>query len=285
MLTGVDKLWIGGNPGGKFDGKNKDAAKFNRVAKIQKIYSEIDGKLRRFCEVETLTERKACAFAVLIMTETGIRVGNEDSAEGYVSKAKKTEGQTLKTYGLTTLQHEHISFQYDATGVPIKMTLQFVGKKSVEHDITVSDPTLVQVGHQFWMLNHPRWLTTQEGKEVVDKDVNRFIKKSIRTGFSAKDFRSFRANVEAARLSKRQLNKPVVQPKKKEINEEVKTIVEKVAHVLGNTPGIARRAYINPDILRRHWTSRGFTVAFGKTPKGKIKEIITKTITTENEKV
>ena len=283
MLKDTDKLWIGGNPGGKFAGQDKNASKWNRVAKIQKLYPEIDRKLRRFCEVDGMTERKACAFATLMMIETGIRVGNEDSADGYVSKAPKTKGQVLQTYGLTTLQNRHISFEMstDPVPVPIKMTLNFIGKKSIEHDITVTDSLLVKVGNQFWNRvqtgdrSEVRWLSLDDGTEIMDKDVTAFIKKSIHPKMTPKDFRAFRANVEAARLSGRKLSKPALSDKKKDTNAEVKKIVEKVSHILGNTPGIARKAYINPEILRRHWEHRGFTVEL-QTVKGKVKEIITK---------
>lgn len=279
MLHDANKLWIGGNPTGKFKGKDKDTAKFNRVAKIQKVYPEIDSKLRKFCEINSITERKACAFSVLMMIECGIRVGNEDSAEGYISKAKKTEGQTLKTYGLTTLLKEHIRFEYgpapegDEYQYPVKMILDFVGKKSVAHLIEIVDPQLIKIGYLFWMSSKERWLHLADDSEITDKMVNTFIKKSIGEGFSAKDFRAFRANIEAARLIKTALQNTLPDLTKKTVNEEIQQIVTEVSKVLGNSPGIARKSYINPQILRKHWNNRGFEVEI-KTKKGKIKEII-----------
>jgi len=279
MLQNTENLYLGGNPNGRFKGRDKEIAKFNRVAKIQQNYSEIDSKLREYCSVKGITERKACAFAVLMMIETGIRVGNEDSAEGYVSKAKKTEGQTVQTYGLTTLLRNHVGF-YDINGKvdlanPSKMILSFVGKKSVDQLITVSDPFLIEVGKQFFDQGFDRWLTIN-GKEITKIEVNRLVKRSIGFGFSPKDFRAFRANVEAAKLSKAILNQLKVREnnfKKKDVSSEVKEIVVNVSKVLGNTPGIAKKAYINPEVLRNHWIKRGFTVEV-ISRKGKKKEII-----------
>jgi len=274
MLKNVSELWIGGNPDGNFKHKDKEIAKFNRSAKIQKNYPEIDAKLRKFCEIKGLSERKACAFATLMMIECGIRIGNEESAEGYVSKAKKTEGQVLKTYGLTTLLREHVSFPPDGS-----IILNFIGKKSVEHDITITDPFLVSVGKEFWSvpLNirmfDARWLTLPNGQIIEDKNVNNFIRKSIGAKFSAKDFRTFKANIEAAKISKDILQKRL-KLNKKEVNEEIKIIVSDVSKILGNSPTIARKAYINPQILRRHWNYRDFNVNVIKK-KGKVKEIIT----------
>lgn len=270
MLLDVNKLWIGGNPNGNFKGQNKDAAKFNRVAKIQKSYPEIDLKLRKFCEPKGLSERKACAFAVLMMIESGIRVGNDESSEGYVSKAKKTEGQVLKTYGLTTLLHSHVSFPKDGT-----MVLKFIGKKSVEHFITITDPLLVRVGKEFsdHSMNE-RWIHLSNGEPIQDKNVNIFISKSIGNGFTAKDFRTFRANIETARLVNVAQQNVLPDSKKKTVNEEIKKIVGDVSKILGNGPGIARKSYINPQILRSHWKFRGFDVEV-KTVKGTAKEFIT----------
>jgi DNA topoisomerase-1 len=280
MLQNTENFYLGGNSKGKFKGKDKETSKYNRVAKIQQNYQEIDSKLREFCSVKGITERKACAFAVLIILETGVRIGNEDSAEGYVSKAKKTEGQTLQTYGLTTLLKKHVSF-LEIDGKLAEMSLDFVGKKSVDQYMTITDPFLVEIGKQFYDHNderlEDRWLTNSDGTEINKMDVHRFVKKSIGNGFSPKDFRAFRANVEAAKLSNSILswNKNSKSVAKKDVNNEIKSIVTDVSKVLGNTPAIAKKAYINPEILRKHWTERGYLVEV-ISRKGKKKEIISK---------
>jgi DNA topoisomerase IB len=282
MLENVDKLWLGGNENGRLKTSDKQTGKFNRVAKIQKMYSEIDEKLRRFCSIERNTERKACAFAVLMMIETGIRIGNEDSSNGYVSKAKKTEGQTLYTYGLTTLKKEHVEFtnQNESIGnlwIEHKsMILKFVGKKSVYHEITITDSFLVKVGEEFYKAGSERWLNYDNQQEVTDNLVANFIKKSIGHGFSPKDFRAFRANIEAARLSEKILKEETKELKtKKSVNQEIKKIVTEVSHVLGNTPGIAKKAYINVEILNKHINNFGWEIV-QYSRKKKIKEKIQK---------
>ncbi len=270
MLLNVNELWLGGNENGRLKTSDKSTGKFNRVAKIQKMYLEIDKKLRNFCSIERNTERKACAFAVLMMIECGIRIGNEDSANGYVSKAKKTEGQTLYTYGLTTLLKEHVTFDNG------KMILKFIGKKSVAHEIEITDSFLVKVGKEFYDVGNVRWLNYDDQQEVTDDLVSNFIKKSIGHGFSAKDFRAFRANVEAARLSQKIIaeeNKQLT--KKKDVNQEIKRIVVDVSHVLGNTPGIAKKAYINGEILNRHINHYGWEI-IKYSRKKKLKEKIQK---------
>lgn len=296
MLTNIDSLWLGGNENGRLKTSDK-TGKFNRVAKIQKLYPEINEKLRSFCSIERNTERKACAYAVLMMIETGIRIGNEDSSNGYVSKAKKTEGQTLYTYGLTTLLKEHVSFiknvcsncntpdvcrkissalscDFKFTGN--SMILKFIGKKSVAHEIIIKDDFLIKVGLEFYNAGSDRWLNYDDQQEVTDDLVAKFIKKSIGHGFSPKDFRAFRANVEAARLSEKILKEESKELKtKKLVNQEIKRIVTDVSHVLGNTPGIAKKAYINPEILNKHINNFGWEIV-QYSRKKKLKEKIQK---------
>ena len=270
MLKDTDKLWLGGNPNGRIKTSDKITGKFNRVAKIQKMYPEINQKLRNFCSIERNTERKTCAYAVLMMIETGIRIGNLDSSSGYVSKAKKTEGQTLYTYGLTTLLKEHVGFENE------NMILKFIGKKSVAHEIIVIDPFLVNVGKEFYDAGSLRWLNFDEQQEVTDNIVSKFIKKSIGHGFSAKDFRAFRANVEAAQVSERIIKEESkVLTNKKEVSIEIKRIVTEVSEVLGNTPGAAKKAYINIEILNKHINNFGWEIV-RYSRKKKIKEKIQK---------
>jgi DNA topoisomerase IB len=270
-FNNICNLFLGGNSNGSL------SSKWNRIAKIQRMYSEIDEKLKRFCSIERNTERKACAFAVLMMIQTGIRIGNRESASGYVSKAKKTEGQTLYTYGLTTLKKEHVEFfvqQQDNDN--LNMILKFVGKKSVYHEITITDPFLVKVGKEFYKAGSERWLNYDDQQEVTDNLVANFIKKSIGHGFSPKDFRAFRANIEAARLSEKILKEETKELKtKKSVNQEIKKIVTEVSHVLGNTPGIAKKAYINVEILNKHINNFGWEIV-QYSRKKKMKEKIQK---------
>jgi len=295
-LPDATTLFLGGSKNGSFKSSDKARSKFNRVAKIQNNWSEIDQKLRHWLEnTNSMTERKVCAFAVLLMSETGIRVGNEGSAEGYVSKAPKTLGQTLKTYGLTTLKCQHVSFEFTSTEtidtsdstvfrtvllkVPVKMILDFVGKKSVEHFIEVTDSLLVRIGYEIWkQQSEPEkiWLSFgyKEKQPVTVRDISNFIRRSIRTGLSPKDFRAFRGNIEAARTADMLLLNNHTETSKKEIKQEVKTIIERVAIVLGNTPSASKRYYICPDVLEKHRNQKGWKTEFFRKNKKRREKLV-----------
>jgi len=288
MHTDAKDLYLGGLVNGKVTSKDKEKNKFNRMAKIQSIYPEIDQKLRDIIDKENKhTIEKACAFSVLLMISTGIRIGNEGSAEGYISKAPKTLGQILKTYGLTTLLHEHIDFRYSSSlpyslnnGDPTWMILNFVGKKSVEHEIYIGDTYLIKFGLEFYDLNHPIWLTgydkkLKEYRPLEVNDLRKFIKKRIGRYFTPKDFRTFRGNIEAARTSKELLKHQPEKFLKKDLKEEIKEIITSCAEVLGNTNSASKKSYINPEILEKHMNARGFNLIIKKR-KNKKKEIIEK---------
>ena len=115
-----------GKPNGHYKSKDRIASKFNRVAKIAQSYNEIHARLLNILDYKQLEEDGRMAFACLLMFHSGIRIGNEGSAEGYTSKVRGHEGEIVQTYGLTTLKPEHVSFKDN------KMYLDFIGKKMVD---------------------------------------------------------------------------------------------------------------------------------------------------------
>ena len=179
------------------------------------------------------------------MFECGIRVGNENSAEGYVTKIKAIEGQFIQTYGLTTLKPEHITFNND------KMFLDFLGKKAVHQSIEINDKFLIEWGQFFYEKNKEKetWL------DISNYDITKFVKKYIGSKFVPKDFRTITANRIATKLHEEisERDKP---QKKKEAKKELKEIVEKTAEFLGNTPGICKKAYIDNRLLEFHYKQR-----------------------------
>src|SRR5579863_10210435 len=138
-----------GNPRGRYSDKN------NRAAKLISIWDDLTEKFSRMTERgngESDTARHA--YGLLLMMETGIRVGNESSAEGWISEnqivARKSNkekgikkgdviwqhekfGELVQTYGLTTLLNKHVRLKKD------KLILSFTGKKLVDQRLTVKN--------------------------------------------------------------------------------------------------------------------------------------------------
>lgn len=229
---------VWGSSTGRAKTDDYDKGKFNRYAKLGDasdiIVDDLISKIKN--DPESIEGR--CSYASLIMMIYGVRVGNEDSAEGYVSGLDKNKGDVVQTYGTTTLLKNHIKFQSG------KMFLNFLGKEQVKHDIIISEPFLINIGKRYWnnRQDNDKWIG-------IDYDILfKFVKKKIGKSFIPKDLRTFCANVTGWNEMEKYLTKSS-SSSKKDINKEVATIVEVVAKRLGNTPSIARSRYLDSRMI------------------------------------
>lgn len=255
-----NKIVLFGNENGSFKSNDRKLSKYNRTAKIAQNYNEIYTKLLSFLKNDKKPKYQALSYACLLMMKSGIRIGNESSAEGYVTKVKGFEGQFVETYGLTTLKNEHINILSDnidnpGKTEPIKLhhtiMLDFVGKKVVQQNIEIKDTLLAHYGQYFKELNKDKetWL------DITNYELTKFIKKYIGSKFVPKDFRTLFANVKAYEEHLKLLeNEP---PKnKKEVKQELKKIIENTSESLGNTPSICKKAYVDNRLLEYHYFQR-----------------------------
>lgn len=211
--------------------KCKMQDKFNRIVKIARIGNDLLNKLDSFQCTTNTTERQQCALALKIALFTGMRVGNEDSANG------ENSIKGVKTYGLTTLKKEHIKVKRS------EIIFEFVGKKGVFQQIAVKDMLLV---------SQIKWQMERAAGEnlfaINDYHVRKFVQKSVGKNFMVKDFRTLHANCIASDILINSLKKPKA-VKKRDLNAEVKQLCIEVSQKLGNTPAMAKRAYIDPMLI------------------------------------
>lgn len=228
---------------GKVRGHQKD--KFNRATKLAYRFEELDAKLRGIVQrgIVSNTEHSRCSLALLLMMNTGIRLGNEGSAEGYYTKPhphqKDQTVRFVQTYGLTTLKPEHIEIvNYK------KCLIDFVGKKQVANSFVVTDKELV------------RWLAILKDYSLGDAGelpvfgitpymLTKFVKKHVGRAFSPKDFRCMKANLYAWEFAN-EMKWPC--HTKKETKQQIKTMYDKVAQMLNNTPGVCKKSYVCPKL-------------------------------------
>ena len=87
-------------------------------------------------------------------------------------------------------------------------------------------------------------------------DVNEYLKEQLGEDFSAKDFRTWNATVMAAvTLAVDGREAATKAARKRAINHSVRAVAE----LLGNTPAVARRSYIDPRVFDRYLS--GWTIA------------------------
>ena len=86
-------------------------------------------------------------------------------------------------------------------------------------------------------------------RPIRSDDINEFIKEELGEEYSAKDFRTWNATVMAAVTVAAQGREARSKTaRRRAINETTK----QVAELLGNTPAVARRSYIDPRVFDRY---------------------------------
>jgi DNA topoisomerase IB len=233
-----------GNP----RGRNSD--KDHRVAKLLRDWTGVRAKLEAMVvRGRARTDASLCAYGVLLIMETGIRVGNEESAEGFVCVNKHHElyGQEVRTYGLTTLQARHVEY-FDG-----RLYLSFVGKKHVAQSLTTADPVLYKFAPPVGGLDeNDLWLG------VTDAMLRKFVKRYVGRCFTPKDIRrAFVNRLFLARfLTGGYVGQFQVAERKSDRNAIMRTCIEDVAATVGHTPGVCRSASLSHPMLEvlKQWT-------------------------------
>lgn len=175
-------------------------------------------------------KRKVLACAVMLMDETYFRVGNQRYAKEH------------NAYGLTTLRSKHIEIDGDT------ITFDFTGKSGQKQRRKVTHRRLSNAlkklddmpGYQLF-----RYYENDELKDLTSADVNAYIKEIMGDDYTAKDFRTWGGTL-AASVELAKMNRPDTD---KERKKAITMCVKKVARKLGNTPSIAREAYIDPRLF------------------------------------
>lgn len=238
------------------------ASKCNRVAKLIEVWADLESKMVSMIERGSgSTDTARLAYATLLMMETGIRVGNESSAEGFVCEnrmvAQKSNkergikkgdviyqhpnyGKVCKTYGLTTLLCDHVH----SNGK--RLTFSFLGKKMVEQNLVTSHKSLVRhcpyLSHS---ANGNLWL------DITYNELKKFVKKYVGKNYTPKDLRMAKVNIIFIGL----FSKPPYKDEwktatsKSARNKILGACIEETASIIGHTKGVCKSAYLSKDLI------------------------------------
>ncbi len=95
-------------------------------------------------------------------------------------------------------------------------------------------------------------------------DINEYLKEQMGEDFSAKDFRTWNATVLAAvTLAVDGREATTKTARKRAVNRSVKAVAE----LLGNTPAVARRSYIDPRVFDRYQSGWTIHAALERIPE------------------
>jgi DNA topoisomerase IB len=192
---------------------------------------------------EELTRERVLACAARLLDLGLFRVGGEEYAEQNGS------------LGLATLRREHVSLR-DGEAL-----FDYPAKSGVRRTHTIGDDDSLRVlaGLRRRRGGPEELLAYRAGRRwspLRSDDINDYIKSELGEEFSAKDFRTWNATVlAAAALASRRDQARSATAR----NRVIGAVAREVSEMLGNTPAIARRSYIDPRVFDRYLS--GWTIA------------------------
>lgn len=208
--------------------------KFDRVIAFGMALPALRRRLGRDLKRPGFPQDKVLAIVVALLAETLVRVGNPEYA------------RDNRSYGLTTLRNHHLEL---ARGGRARM--RFRGKSGQEHEVEIDDRRLVQLIRRCQQLPGQALFQYRDDEgtlQPVDSgQVNAYLRDAMGTDFSAKDFRTWGGTVAALRQFAATALPET--PSERALAALQKDVVCEVAALLGNTPAVCRKAYIDPSVF------------------------------------
>ena len=213
--------------------RKRQEEKFKKMFKFGKALPSIRKKAIKDLNRKNWRKSKVIALMVMILDETGIRIGNKQYA-------KRNE-----TYGLSTLRRKHMDVDDEI------LKFEFKGKSNKLREVEIDDADLIKMirisaelpGYELF-----RYKTGYNSYENVDSnEVNEYIRKNMGKEFSSKDFRTWVATRYAVELYPEAIKEKEDAPRKKFGN----ILIRLVADELGNTPTVCRSYYVHPKIMSK----------------------------------
>ncbi len=206
----------------------REVAKFDHLQAFGAALPRIRARVRRELDggAEPTRERVLATLTRLLDT-TWLRIGNE---------AYRRENGS---FGLCTLRCRHA----EARGGGLR--LAFTGKAGVAHRAQVGDARVAQVVRRCLALPGRDLFGHADAQGRVRRvdapAVNAWLAEAGGTGITAKDFRTWHANVFTLDLTLRACRTDTA--------TSARDVVEQVARRLGNTAAVCRKSYIHPAVL------------------------------------
>ena len=215
--------------------EQRSSEKFDRILdfarKLPALRQEVARDLRR----SGLPRERVLAAAVRLLEVGCFRIGGEAYAAENGS------------FGLATLRREHVR-------VHGKVLLFDFDAKSGKHlRRAVVDPAVLDVVRALRRRRAPagtELLAWKDGRRWIDvqsADINAYLHDHLGEGFSAKDFRTWVATVLTAVALADRPGADSETGRRRAVREAV----AEVAEHLGNTPAVARSAYVDPRVVER----------------------------------
>jgi DNA topoisomerase I len=213
----------------------RDTAKFDRMVAFARVLPKLRRRVARDLKRGQLDLARTDALAVRLLDVGFFRIGSEVYAEENAS------------YGLTTVLREHVHVNggtvvFDYPAKSGQRRVQEVADAAAVDAVCALKRRRGGGGELLAYKRDGRWV------DLSADDVNAYIKDVTGGDFSAKDFRTYSATALFAVALARYDGEAATNAARERV---VRAAVEEVADYLGNTPAVARRAYIDPRVVDR----------------------------------
>ncbi len=230
--------------------EQRAAQKYDHVLRFGKHLPRLRERVLADLALDDMSERAGCAVAVRLLDLGYFRIGNDVYAEENGS------------FGLTTLERRHVRL---VKGV---LVFEFVGKSGVEHRIEVDDPLVAGPLDRMRRRRSASDLcllafrVERRWRSLTPEVVNSYLREVSGLDATAKDFRTWHATVIAAAALSEAPGPEATQTKRK---RAVAAVMREVADYLGNTPALARSAYVDPRVVDAYEEGRTIRTATRRT--------------------
>jgi DNA topoisomerase I len=202
----------------------RESEKFDCLAEFGKLLPLLRERVEDDLGSEKLSHDHVVA-SVLRLLDTGqIRIGNECYTK------------ENKSYGATTLRKRHVRLRGR------RLVLRFKAKGGKPRELEITDKNLKRFVRDVQDLpgQHLFQYLDDDGEQrpIGSCDVNDYIRETMGEAFTAKHFRTWHASAIAFRMLAGATD-----------TLTIKDVMEEVCELLGNTPAIARKSYVHPEII------------------------------------
>jgi DNA topoisomerase-1 len=211
--------------------ERKDRVKFDRALQLAESLPAARRRVTLDLRSEGVSRERVLAGAFRMLDNASLRVGSE--------KYTNENG----SHGLATLLCAHVRVRKDS------LLLSFPAKSGKTWESEINDADLAALVRVLKRReSNARLLAFRERRKwhpVTSADINVYVKERTGSDFTAKDFRTLRGTVAAAVSLARSGPQKSVGARKAAIGQAMR----EAADVLGNTPSIARKSYVDPRLL------------------------------------
>ena len=217
--------------------KERAQEKHDRMLRLARRLPALRERVAEDLALDGMPKERVLAAAVRLLELGHFRIGGESYAERHGS------------HGLATIRKDHARVRGDA------VEFSYEAKGGQERRVRIADPEVKDVMATLKRRRAPgdaELLAYRDDggtwRDVRSEDINAYLHDLLGDEFSAKDFRTWTGTLLAAvALSEAE---PALTPA--EAKRTVARAAEQVAEELGNTPAVARSAYIDPRVVERY---------------------------------